>query len=184
MMVTPTRQATPELKALVNLFYLSLDELGSFQEVAETELPETPRSLLWHDEHMTVTVEAFHNCAVDVRVLNTQITTSHYSRRILLTRQSDRRVVQFGIVRLNTSFLGDEVRQEIESQETPLGRILIQHNVLRHVRPLSMWRIEPGPDLLEVFGLDSPEVCYGRTALIYCNGLPAVELLEIVPPEH
>jgi hypothetical protein len=182
MMVTPTRQATPELKALANLFYLSLDELGSFQEVTETELPDAPRRLLWHDEHMTVTVEDFHNCSVDVRVLNTNATSSHYSRRILLTRQTDDRVVQFGIVRLSTAFLGEEVRQEIESQQTPLGRILIEHNVLRHVRPLSLWRIEPGQDLVDVFGLDQPETCYGRTALIYCNGLPAVELLEIVTP--
>lgn len=182
MMVTPSRRATPELKALGNLFYLSLEELGEFQEASEDELPETARKLLWHDEHMTVTVEAHHQSPVDVRVLNTHVTPTHYSRRILLTRQSDGRVVQFGIVRLNSTFLGEDVRQEIESEQAPLGRILIEHNVLRHVRPLSLWRVEPAPGLVEIFGLDQPEVCYGRTALIYCNGLPAVELLEIVTP--
>jgi chorismate-pyruvate lyase len=182
MMVTPSRRATPELIALAKLFYPSLEELGDFQEVSEGELPETPRKLLWHDAHMTVTVEAHHKSSVDVRVLDTHTTATHYSRRILLTRQTDGRVVQFGIVRLNSTFLADEVRTEIESQQTPLGRILIEHNVLRHVRPLSLWRIEPGSDLVEAFGLDGPQTCYGRTALIYCNGLPAVELLEIVTP--
>ena len=181
-MVTPSRRATPELKALGNLFYLSLDELGDFLEVSESDLPESARKLLWHDQHMTVAVEAHHHSPVDVRVLNTHDTPTHYSRRILLTRQSDDHVVQFGIVRLKLGYLGDDVRKEIESQETPLGRILINHNVLRHVRPLSLWTIEPGSDLIEVFGLDSAETCYGRTALIYCNGLPAVELLEIVTP--
>ena len=85
-------------------------------------------------------------------------------------------------LRLNLTFLEEHVRQEIESETTPLGRILIEHDVLRDVRLLSLWRIEPGSDLVKMFGLDKPETCYGRTALIYCNGLPAVELLEIVTP--
>ncbi|MBC8353291.1 MAG: hypothetical protein H8E66_14935 [Planctomycetes bacterium] len=182
MTLTPSRQATPELKALVHLFYPSLDDLGAFKEVAESEMPEVPRKLLWHDAHMTVTVESHHGSSVDVRVLDTKLTPTHYSRRILLTRQSDGRVVQFGIVRLNSTFLGEDVRKEIESETTPLGRVLIEHDVLRDVRLLSLWRIEPGDDLVKVFGLDRPETCYGRTALIYCNGLPAVELLEIVAP--
>jgi chorismate-pyruvate lyase len=182
MTITPSRQATPELKALANLFYLSLDELGQFEEAAPDDLPDNARNLLWHDEHMTVSVEAFHDSAVDVRVLNTHVTPTHYSRRILLSRKSDGGVVQFGIVRLNVDFLGARVREEIECQQTPLGRILIKHNVLRHVRPLSLWRILPGPDLRELFGLGENQICFGRTALIYCNGLPAVELLEIVTP--
>ncbi len=181
-MVTPSRVATPELKALANLFYLSLDELGDFAEVTEAEMPDTARQLLWHAAHMTVAIESHHGSPVDVRVLNTHVTSTHYARRILLARQSDGAVVQFGIVRLHLDFLSGQVREEIESQQTPLGRILIEHNVLRHVRPLSMWKIEPGPDLLELFGLAERASCFGRTALIYCNGLPAVELLEIVPP--
>ena len=40
MTITPTRQATPELKALANLFYLSLEELGHFEEVPSTDVPE------------------------------------------------------------------------------------------------------------------------------------------------
>lgn len=182
MTVTPTRRATPELKALANLFYLSLDELGDFEEAAADELSDVARQLLWHDEHMTVTVESYHGCAVDVRVLNTHVTPTHYSRRILLTRQSDAKVVQFGIVRLSTGMMSPDLRQEIECQDTPLGRILIKHNILRQVRPLSMWKVVPATDLQGLFGLADPEVCYGRTALIYCNGLPAVELLEIVTP--
>lgn len=182
MTLTPSRQATPELSALVHLFYPSLGDLGAFTEVAESEMPEVPRKLLWHDAHMTVTVESHHGSPVDVRVLDTHVTPTHYSRRSLLTRQIDGRVVQFGIVRLNSTYLGEDIRKEIESEATPLGRILIEHNVLRDVRLLSLWRIEPGSDLIEVFGLETPETCYGRTALIYCNGLPAVELLEIVTP--
>jgi hypothetical protein len=34
-----------------------------------------------------------------------------------------------------------------------------------------------------MFGLAKPQTVYGRTALIYCNGEPAIELLEIVTPQ-
>lgn len=182
MTLTPSRQATPELNALVHLFYPSLADLGQFLEVSESDMPEVPRKLLWHDAHMTVTVESHHQSSVDVHVLDTQITPLHYSRRILLKRHSDGRVVQFGIVRLSSTFLSEDVRQEIESEAIPLGRILIEHNVLRDVRLLSLWKIEPSQELAGLFGLDHPETVYGRTALIYCNGLPAVELLEVVTP--
>jgi len=115
-----------------------------------------------------------------VTVLSVQTTATHYSRKIVLHRKSTRQVVLFGLVRLNVSFLGDEVRREIESQGTPLGRILIDHNVMRHVKLLSLWQVTAGPELREHFNLPSLATCYGRTALIYCNGVPAVELLEIV----
>jgi chorismate-pyruvate lyase len=177
-----SRRATPDLETLVDLFYERLEELGGFEEVDEAELPEPYRGLLAHDKHMTVTVEAFHGCPVDVRVLETHVTPTHYSRKILLARQRDGAVVQYGIVRLNLDYLGPDVRREIESRQTPLGRILIEHNVLRTVKLLTLWKVEPGAELRKLFGLRKADTCYGRTALIYCNGIPAVELLEIVTP--
>lgn len=176
------RRATPDLQTLVSLFYPAPDDLGTFEEVEAPTLPEPYRQLLAHDEHMTVTVESFHDSPVDVQVLETNVTDSHYSRKILLARKSDGQVVQFGIVRLNFDFLDDQVRREIEGQGTPLGRVLIRHNVLRQVQLSTLWKISAGEDLRKLFGLQKPTVTYGRTALIYCNGEPAVELLEVVTP--
>jgi len=167
----------------VDIFYPSIDVLGAFEEVRADAIPDVCRTLLDHNEHMTVTVEAHHRSPVNVTVLESHSTDCHYSRKILLTRQSDGKVVQFGIVRLNLDYLGPQVRQEIESQQTPLGRILIEHDVLRTVKLLSLWKIFPGDDLQKMFGLHAAKTCYGRTALIYCNGVIAVELLEIVTPE-
>jgi hypothetical protein len=59
---------------------------------------------------------------------------------------------------------------------------LIKHNVLRTVRLLSLWSVSPSTELSGYFGLSEPRDCFGRTALIYCDGVPAVELLEIVAP--
>ena len=80
------------------------------------------------------------------------------------------------------NILDPEVQRRIESQSTPLGRILIEHNVLREIELVALWRVNPGPDLCQLFGLSEPENVYGRTAIIHCNGSPAVELLEIVTP--
>lgn len=181
-MTTQAQRATPELHALVDLFYEDSAVLGTFVEISEKDLPATAHRLLAHDEHMTVTVEAFHGCPVSLEVLQVHVTSTHYSRKILLHRQTDDHVVQFGIVRLALVLLDSQVRAEIESRRIPLGRVLIDHNIMRKVRLLSLWRIEPGEELRGLFQLPSREVCFGRTALIYCDGVPAVELLEIVIP--
>lgn len=178
--VNAPRSLPPDLRVLVDLFYPAPAVLGEFQEVEARDVPQPYRRLLAHDEHMTVTVEAEYGGPVDVSVLAVHTTATHYSRKIALHRRSDGRVVLFGLVRLNLTFLGDEVRREIESQRTPLGRILIQHDVLRHVKLLSLWQVTAGPELREAFHAPDLQSCYGRTALIYCNGVPAVELLEIV----
>lgn len=172
-----------QLDQLARLFYPSLAELGDFTEVAAEEMPAYARRLLAHQEHMTVTVEAFHGSQVDVQVLQAFTRGNHYARKILLARQSDGRIVQFGLVRLDLRQIDAEVRREIESQGQPLGRILIEHNVLREVELLALWRVRPGNELRQLLAL-SPEQTsiYGRSALIHCNGEPAVDLLEIVVP--
>lgn len=180
-MQTP-RRTTPALEALSDLFYDSLSELGDFEEVSADSLPEVERKLLAHDAHMTVTVEEHHGCPVSVDVLKTQLSNSHYARKILLRRTDTSRVVQYGIVRLSLACLTQTVRSEIEKQQTPLGRILIEHNVLREVMLVSLWKIRPGKELAELLNLSTDSTCYGRSAFIYFDGLPAVELLEIVTP--
>lgn len=174
-------ETTPELQALVGLFHPSLDAIGAFREVSGRELPDAAQRLLWHDAHMTVTLEAFHRSAMDVSVLEVHKTPTHYARQILLKCHDSPKVTQYGIVRLNTSLLSDPVRREVERQQTPLGRILITWDVMRKVRLLSLWEICPGPVLQKWFATIPDRPCFGRTALIYCNQVPAVELLEIVP---
>ncbi len=172
--------ADVELEILIKLFFENSAQLGSFSETSAEEVPQPSCSLLAHDHHMTVTLEQHNNSPVDVKVLATRTDGGRYSRKILLTRQSDDAVVQFGIVRLDMTVLASEVRKEIEAKETPLGRILISHNVLREVKLLNLFEIQSGQELAKSFGFEEGQVCYGRTALIYCDGAPAIELLEIV----
>jgi len=180
--VNPTSPAHPDLDTLVHIFYRRMHDLGRFAQIAPTDLPAPYDLLLAHDSHMTVTVERYFDCRVNLQVLETHTTPTHYSRKILLVRPSDEEVVQFGIARLNYRFVDAAVRREIESQSAPLGRILIEHNVLREVQLASLWRVLPGEELRKLFRLEKGRRTFGRTALIYCNGEPAVELLEIVRP--
>ncbi len=182
----PTNRANwthPDLESLAGLFFADSRKLGQFTEVPAESLPVPYRELLGHTHHMTVTVENFHDSPVDVEVQEKQVTDNHYSRKILLRRQSDKAVVQFGIVRLNKNALSETVRTEIESEQIPLGRVLINHDVMRTVKLMSTWKIIPGDALKEAFSNEALEICYGRTALIYTDGLPCVELLEIVVAE-
>jgi hypothetical protein len=177
-----SRREQSELSKLVGLFYGSTAELGHFDQVPAELMPPAYRKLLDHDQHMTVAMEAFHESPVNVKVLLAKPSGDLYARRILLTRQSDGYVVQFGIVQLNFSMLGPQVRREIESQSAPLGRILIRHNVMREIELLNLWKVQPGPDLCHLFRTTPEKIAYGRTAIIHCNGDEAVELLEIAAP--
>lgn len=175
-------QLTPFLAGLIELFYNAPDELAGFQAVPRPDTPQPYQELLVHEHHMTVTVERFFGSLVDVKVLARQTEGDDYSRKILLSRQSDGQIVQFGLVRLKLHFLDPLVRARILSEEIPLGRVLIEHNVLRRIHLLSIWKITPGQELTELFGLSEPQVTYGRTAILYCDHEPAIELLEVVRP--
>jgi hypothetical protein len=181
-MPSQTNPATPDLETLARLFYGAPELLGAFTQVTADEMPDGYRYQLAHDAHMTVTVEKFHGSPLGLRVLDKRVTSTHYARKILLERATDGRVVQFGIMRVNLCYLSPQVRDEIQSEATPLGRILIAHDVLREVRQGALWRVVAGAELAGLFARERPVVTYGRTATIDCNGVPAVELIEIVSP--
>jgi chorismate-pyruvate lyase len=150
------------------------------EPVEAASIPEPYRGLLDHEHHMTVTVEAHHGGPVDVRVLRERLDGPWYSREILLIHQATGKVVQSGIVRLDLRPLAPEVAAAIRKGDTPLGRVLIEHNVLRRIELRSLLHFPPSPRLHDWFGTST--ACYGRLALIHCDEAPAVELLEVVAP--
>jgi chorismate-pyruvate lyase len=168
------------IDTLVQLFYSSRDDLGKFFPIAADELSPQYQSLLAHHDHMTVTLEAWHNSLVEVHVLEERLDKDNYSRRIVLARQRDSVPVLFGIMQVNLAGMPDIVRLEIESQALPLGRIMIRHHLLREVEACQMWRIEPAGELQEHLHCRDDTELFGRTARILVEGQPAVELLEIV----
>ncbi len=179
----PANFAGPDLATLFALFGPA-EQIPEHEFVAPDEVPPPYHGLLVHEHHMTVTVEAHHGSLVDVRVLARRHDGDSYARKILLVLQSTGRIVQFGIARVNLRYCSPAVRAEILAAQTPLGRILIQHNVLRRIEPTAFLRIFPGPALQSWFGRESLRPTYGRLAYIHCDEQPAIELLEIVAPEE
>ncbi len=171
-----------ELNSLLELFPNSGQLLASAEHVPASTVPEPYQSMLVHEHHMTVTMENYHRCSVEVRVLDRQQQDGNYTREILLLKQGTDEVVQFGIVRFNFEYVTEDVRQEIIDEKTPLGRVLIQHNVLRHIDLGAILKVETGPRLSEYFACPEKTVTYGRLATIFCNNRPAVDLLEISSP--
>src|ERR1051325_4522195 len=132
---------------------------------------------------MTVTVEAVHRDRVDVRILERHPRDDSDARRLPLTKQRTGEGVQFGIARIRLQYCAEPVRAAILEGKTPLGRILIENDVLREIVPMAFLRVMPGPAITEWFG---PRlglvVTYGRLGAIHCDEKPAIEVLEIVAP--
>jgi len=171
-----------ELNALTGLFPDDPPLIDRAEHIPAAVVPQPYAEMLVHDQHMTVTMERYHASPVDVRVIYRREDGPIYCREILLLKQGTEQVVQFGIVRFDFQYVTEAVRDEILAGETPLGRVLINHNVLRHIDLGALLRITAGPRLAGYFGVDRETVTYGRLATIFCNQQPAVDLLEISAP--
>ena len=171
-----------ELCALTDLFPEPVPLIERAEHIPSAITPEPYKSMLVHDQHMTVTMERFHGTPVDVHVLAQRQDGDAYARKIVLTRHSTDIPVQFGIVRFHLNFVTEQVRREIITGETPLGRILINHNVLRHIDLGAILQITAGPGLAAALAMPVGNVTYGRLATIFCDHQPAVDLLEVSAP--
>lgn len=146
---------------------------------AAADVPAPFDRLLVHNEHMTTRLTAFHGEPVALEVLEDRHVGDTYQRKILLT-VGQGHVVEVGVVRIHLNFTSDEVRNEILSKKTPLGDILIQHNVLRRIEPKWFFRFEGPAALTAAFDREVDGPLYGRVGVIHCDGEPAIELLEVV----
>ncbi len=170
-----------ELKKLTSLF--SGEPLFQTKEhIPSSTTPEPYKRLLVHEHHMTVTMEEFHRCRVAVQVLQQRLEGDTYSREILLTREGTNEVVQYGLVQFHFEFVTQAVRDEILRGQIPLGRVLIEHNVLRHIDLGAILHLQLGPRLAGLMNVAPGTWTYGRMATIFCNRRPAVDLLEVSTP--
>jgi chorismate-pyruvate lyase len=178
---TPAVIRTPTADSLYALFPGSADG-PRCTPVPGDHVPEPYHSLLVHTHHMTVTVERHYGGPVDVRVLETALDGHEYARKILLELRGTGQVVQFGIVQIDLDLLSEPVRTKIVEGKTPLGRVLIEHDVLRHIQPAGYLKVEPCRTMCEWFGLTEPVTTYGRLGVIHTDGKPAIEVLEVLAP--
>jgi hypothetical protein len=142
----------------------------------------TARHLLVHSDHMTTRLRDHYGQPIELSVIDHRLDGDWYRRRIILRTATSGRVVEVGLVRINLSYTPEDVRAAIKKRNVPLGDILIGANVLRRIEPLWFFKISPPSPLLTNFS-DGCNEAYGRLAAIYCDGVPAVELLEVIRPD-
>ncbi len=174
-------ECEPSLAAALRRVCAGFDDVGASLAAAVEEtaqsMPAPFDQLLCHSNHMTTTLGGFFGVPVCLRVLSERRSADDYCRQILLTAGPDGPVVEFGIARVNLAFAPEAVRDAILEKRTPLGDILIAHQVLRTIRPLWFLRA-PAGSLVRYFGADQP--AHGRVGTIYFHNEPAIELLEVV----
>lgn len=143
-------------------------------------VPSPYYELLVHESHMTATLTDYYERAMTLQVLSDRLDGDSYRRKILLTPDGSDRVAELGLVRIDLRYTPAEVREAIVQRETPLGDILIRHDVLRRIEPRWFLHLAPDCALLRDLPKRSETEVFGRVGTIHCNGAAAIELLEIV----
>ena len=148
--------------------------------VQPNEIPHPTDALLVHHEHMTEVLQRRYGRAVNVHVHDEHLDGNTYTRKVSLTPVGGGSVVEWGVVRIDFRYMSDAVRDAILARQTPLGAILINHDVHRRIKPRWFMRFPARGPMLSFFGDASDEPLYGRIGTIYCDEAPAIDLLEIV----
>lgn len=173
------------LNDVLGLFPGSRLTIDAMSFVDAEDVPEPYASLLVHEHHMTVTLEEYHESPVHLEVLAVCHEGDDYARKLVLRAASpDGAVVMAGAMRFLLGNVDESLRSEIVAAKTPLGRLLIEHNVLRRIETRAFLKVSLRGSVGDLFA-DSMnrEFTYGRIAVIFCNQEPAVELLEVVSPK-
>lgn len=171
---------------LLGIFHSDKNSFALIKPVEAIHVPEPFHALLHHNSHMTVAMERHHGGPVSLQVVQVKEEAGNgfaYSREIVLTR-GDKNIVQYGVVRLNLSVIEPRLADAIRNRKTPLGRLLIEADVLREVRNVALLEVLPRDGLRELFGCSEEHSrTFGRVAHILLDNQPAVELLEVASPE-
>ncbi len=143
-----------KIEQLLEQFYGSARVFpAGLNSAASTEVPAPYDTLLDHHAHMTVTVESHYGEPVDVVVHRTKRQGNWYSREITLQDANDQKRSSSTVSCAECRCPGARCLAAIESQQIPLGRVLIEHNVLREVQLCELWRVEAGPNLANSLGI-------------------------------
>ena len=181
MVVCPVGPAEFQTKEFLDSLVLPLGGFAfpAVEFVGPADLPKGSQELLVHQYHMTVTLEAHHKAPLCVKVLERHQTGDAYTRRICLYETGLQKPVLYGVVRIHLNFCKPEVKEAILAESEPLGRILIRHGVLTRIELLGLLRIDAENVPEAWFGSRGTDV-FGRLAVIHCDGVAAVELLEMI----
>ncbi len=150
------------------------------EPIEASQSPSPFAELLVHNDHMTSRLREHHGQPIALRVLDEVHEEPLYRRKIVLTLDGTDRVIEFGVVRIDFRFTPPEARTAILEQRVPLGDVLMSCAALRRIEPRWYVKLSARCPIFAEFSDPALTEVYGRIGTIYCNGDPAVELLEVV----
>ena len=151
------------------------------KEVSPREIPFPYRSLLVHENDMTLTLERHFGGRVVLRTLSTVLNKNWYMRRVLLVQDYTGRPVEMGAIRLRLEAFTTRVRTQIERNEVPPGRLLRDSDVAFKSQPRAFLSLEPNSEMMGVFWMREARTLYGRQTELYKSGNKIGDIVEILP---
>ena len=149
--------------------------------IAPAKIPQPYRSLLVHQNDMTLTLEAHFGGRVVLRPLSTFTSGPWYYRRVLLAQEYSGRPVEMGAIRMKLSALPRKVQAEIRRNQVPLGRLLRDAGVDFTSMPRQFFAVVPNDEMMGVFWMREEKTLYGRRTEVMLDGRAIGDIVEILP---
>ena len=156
-------------------------ELPRVRTVEPDEIPLPYRSLLVHENDMTLTLERHFGGQMVLRSLSTFTMGQWYFRRVLLVQEFSGRPVEMGAIRMKLRAFTRRIREQILANRIPLGRILRDGRVDYQSRPKSFLSVTPNGEMMGVFWMREPRTLYGRRTEIFQRGTKIGDIVEVLP---
>ena len=149
--------------------------------VAPDEIPLPYRSLLVHEDDMTVTLERHFGGRIALRPLGVFSRGRSYFRRVLLAHEETGQPVEMGAIRIRLDAFDAALREKVLRNEVPLGRILRDGRVDCRSVPRAFLELAPNPEIMGVFWMREPRPLYGRRTEIVREGRKIGDIVEVLP---
>ena len=149
--------------------------------VAPYEIPMPYRSLLVHEDDMTITLERHFGGRVILRALSTFTSGAWYFRRVLLVQEYTGRPVEMGAIRMKLDGFGARLTKRILENAVPLGRILRDSGFEYVSHAMAFLAITPNPEMMGVFWMRESKILYGRRTELVRNGTKIGDIVEVLP---
>jgi hypothetical protein len=151
------------------------------KRTAPERLPLPYRTLLSHQNDMTLTLEHHFGGRVVIRALSTHTSGPWYFRRVLLVQEYSGRPVEMGAIRIRLDAFSARVRGQILGNVVPLGRILRDGGVDYQSRPRCFLEVTPNSEMMGVFWMREPRTLYGRRTEMAVGPTKVGDIVEILP---
>ncbi len=151
------------------------------QIVEPDEIPLPYRSLLVHEDDMTLTLERHFGDRIVLRPLSTFARGRAYFRRVLLVQEYSGHPVEMGAIRMRLDAFGQRLRTRILKNQIPLGRILRDGRFTYINRVRAFLAITPSPEMMGLFWMREPKILYGRRTEIRRRNVKIADIVEVLP---